>query len=160
MPQADQRRAMHIDDLAGMVGQELAVSEWLTVDQERIDRFADATGDHQWIHVDVERATAGPFGAPIAHGYLTLSLLSIFLDPILELNGIAMRLNYGLDKVRFPHHVPVDSRIRARVAVESVEETHLGLRLGLKCVLEIDGTEKPACVAHPVALLIRPKARP
>lgn len=149
---------IHVDELTDKIGQVLAVSDWLTVDQERIDRFADATGDHQWIHVDVERAAAGPYGTTIAHGYLTLSLLSIFLDPILDVDGVSMRLNYGLDKVRFPHHVPVDSRIRARVAVESVEETRHGVRLGLECVLEIEGAAKPACVAHPVALLIRPAA--
>jgi acyl dehydratase len=146
----------HVDELAGKVGQVLGVSDWVTVDQERIDRFADATGDHQWIHVDAERAAAGPYGATIAHGYLTLSMLSIFLDPLLEIDGVSIRLNYGLDKVRFPHPVPVDSRLRARVTVESVEETPQGVRLKLACVLEIDGVDKPACVAHPLALLIRP----
>jgi acyl dehydratase len=145
----------HVDELAGKVGQELGVTDWVTVDQERIDRFADATGDHQWIHVDAERAAAGPYGATIAHGYLTLSMLSIFLDPLLEIDGVSIRLNYGLDKVRFPHPVPVDSRIRARVTVESVDETPQGVRLGLACVLEIEGVDKPACVAHPLALLIR-----
>jgi acyl dehydratase len=146
----------HVDELAGKVGQELGVTDWVTVDQERIDRFADATGDHQWIHVDAERAAAGPYGATIAHGYLTLSMLSIFLDPLLEIDGVSIRLNYGLDKVRFPHPVAVDSRLRARVTVESVEEMPQGVRLGLGCVLEIDGVDKPACVAHPLALLIRP----
>ena len=151
---------LHVDELVGMVGRDLAVSDWLTVDQERINRFADAIDDHQWIHVDVERAKAGPYGAPIAHGYLTLSLLSIFLDPILDFEGIAMRLNYGLDRVRFPTHVPVDSRIRAHVAIESLDETQQGVRVGLRCVLEIDGVEKPACVAHTVALLVRAGAAP
>jgi acyl dehydratase len=145
----------HVDDLAARVGQQLDLSDWVTVDQERIDRFADATSDHQWIHVDAERAAAGPYGATIAHGYLILSMLSIFLHPLLELDGVSVGLNYGLDKVRFPHHVPVDSRLRARVTVESVEETPQGVRLGLACVVEIDGVDKPACVAHPVALLIR-----
>lgn len=146
---------VHVDDLARMAGRDLAVTEWLIVDQGRINRFADAIDDHQWIHVDVARATAGPYGAPIAHGYLTLSLLSIFLDPILDFDGVAMRVNYGLDRVRFPTPVPVNSRIRAHVAVESVEDTPQGMRVSLRCVLEIEGTEKPACVAHPVALLVR-----
>jgi acyl dehydratase len=144
----------HLDELAATVGQELGVSDWVTVDQERINRFADATDDHQWIHVDPERAAAGPFGTTIAHGYLTLSMLSIFLSPLLRFDGVSMSLNYGLDKVRFPHPVPVDSRLRARVAVESVETTKQGVRVGLACVFEIDGVDKPACVAHPVALLI------
>lgn len=146
---------LHIDQLADKIGQELTVTDWLTVEQERIDRFADAIDDHQWIHVDVERATAGPFGAPIAHGYLTLSLLSIFLDPVLDFDGIAMRVNYGFDRVRFPAPVPVNSRIRAHVALESFDETPQGIRVGLSCVLEIEGSEKPACVAHPLALLVR-----
>ncbi|MBN9063763.1 MAG: hypothetical protein BGP06_04875 [Rhizobiales bacterium 65-9] len=150
----------HVDELAGMVGRDLPVSDWLIVDQDRIDRFADAIGDHQWIHVDVERASAGPFGAPIAHGYLTLSLLSIFLDPALDFGGVAMRVNYGFDRVRFPAPVPVNSRIRAHVAVESVDETHQGVRVALRCVLEIEGSEKPACVAHPLALLVRADAAP
>jgi len=102
-----------------------------------------------------ERAAAGPYGATIAHGYLTLSMLSIFLDPILDLEGLSMRLNYGIDRVRFPHHVPVGSRVRARVRLESVDETGSGVRVGLACLVEIDGVEKPALVAHPVALLVR-----
>jgi acyl dehydratase len=147
--------ALHVDQLAGMVGEELGVTDWVTVDQERIDRFAEATGDHQWIHVDTERAADGPFGATIAHGYLTLALLSIFLEPLLEIEGVSMQLNYGLDKVRFPHPVLVDSKIRARVTAESVEETAHGVRLGMACVLEIEGVDRPACVAHPVALFVR-----
>lgn len=151
---------LHVDELAGMVGRDLPVSDWLAVDQERINRFADAIDDHQWIHVDVERAKAGPFGAPIAHGYLTLSLLSIFLDPIMDFDGVGMRVNYGFDRVRFPAPVPVNSRVRAHVAVDTVDETPQGVRVGLRCVLEIDGSEKPACVAHPLALLVRADAAP
>jgi len=146
---------MHVDELAGQVGQELGLTDWVTIDQARIDLFADAIEDHQWIHVDAERAAAGPFGATIAHGYLTLSMLSIFLDPILDVEGLSMRLNYGIDRVRFPHHVPVDSRMRARVTLESVDETDSGVRVGLACLLEIHGVEKPALVAHTVALLVR-----
>ncbi|MBV9604101.1 MAG: MaoC family dehydratase [Solirubrobacterales bacterium] len=146
---------MHVDELAGRVGQELGLTDWVTVDQARIDRFADAIDDHQWIHVDPERAASGPYGVTIAHGYLTLSMLSIFLEPILDFDGLAMRLNYGIDRIRFPHHVPVGSRLRARVTLESVDEIERGVRVGLACVLEIDGVGKPACVAHPIALLVR-----
>ena len=153
---AESSVALHVDQLADMVGKELGVSDWVTIDQQRIDRFADATGDHQWIHVDAERAAAGPFGATIAHGYLTLSLLSIFLEPLLQVDGVSMHLNYGLDKVRFPHPVLVGSRVRARVGVDSVDETSRGVRLGMTCLLEIDGVEKLACVAHPIALFVRP----
>lgn len=148
----------HVDELAGMVGREFPVTDWLTIDQDRINRFADAIDDHQWIHVDAERAKAGPFGATIAHGYLTLSLLSIFLDPILDFDGLAMRVNYGLDRIRFPAAVPVNSRIRAHVTVESVNEGPQGIRVVLRCVLEMEGNDKPACVAHPVALLVRSDA--
>lgn len=146
---------MHVDELAGQVGQELGLTDWVTIDQARIDLFADAIEDHQWIHVDAERAAAGPYGVTIAHGYLTLSMLSIFLDPILDFEGLSMRLNYGIDRVRFPHHVPVDSRVRAHVRLEAVDETDRGVRVGLACRLEIDGVEKPALIAHPVALLVR-----
>jgi acyl dehydratase len=145
----------HVDELAGRIGQELGVSEWVTVDQARIDQFASATGDHQWIHVDPQRAAAGPYGATIAHGYLTLSMVPIFLAPLLALEGVSMSLNYGVEQVRFPHPVRVGSRIRGRVTVESVRETAQGVRLEMKCVMEIDGAAKPACVAHPIALLIR-----
>jgi len=142
-------------DLAAHIGKELGPSEWVTVDQAMIDKFADATGDHQWIHVNEHRAAAGPFGATIAHGYLTLSMLPIFLRPFMEFDGVSMRLNYGVDRVRFPHPVPVGSRIRARVSVDSVEEKERGLLVVMACVIEIEGTDKPACVAHPVALMVR-----
>ena len=145
----------HVNELAEQVGHELGVTDWVLVDQQRIDRFADATGDHQWIHVDRERAAAGPFGTTIAHGYLTLSMLPIFLEPILAFEGIAMQLNYGLESVRFPHPVPVDSRIRARISVDAVDETDRGIRVVLGCIIEIADVDKPACVARPVALLIR-----
>jgi acyl dehydratase len=147
--------SFHVDELAGRVGHEVGVSDWVTVDQERIDRFADATGDHQWIHVDAQRAAAGPYGSTIAHGYLSLSMLPALVGPLLRIEGVSMRLNYGIEKVRFPHPVPVDSRIRARITIESVEESRQGVRLGLACVLEIDGVQKPACVANTISLLIR-----
>jgi len=156
----DGRMKLHVDQLANKVGRDLAVSDWLTVDQQRIDCFADAIDDHQWIHVDAARAAAGPFGATIAHGYLTLSLLSIFLEPMLDIDGVGMRLNYGFDRVRFPAPVPVNSRLRAHVAIESLDETAHGIRLGLKCVIEIEGAEKPACIAHPLVLLARAGSEP
>jgi len=145
----------HVDELADKVGHELGVTDWVLVDQQRIDLFAEATGDHQWIHVDRERAADGPFGTTIAHGYLTLSMLPIFLEPIFAFEGIAMQLNYGLESVRFPHPVPVDSRIRARISVEAFDETDRGIRVVVICLVEIEGVDKPACVARPVALLIR-----
>jgi len=148
----------HVAELPGLVGAELGVTDWQLIDQHRVDLFAEATGDHQWIHVDRERAAAGPFGTTIAHGYLTLSMLSLFLDPFLELEGVAMQLNYGVDRVRFPHPVRTGSRIRCRVGVESVEATTNGLRLVLKCVVEIEGVDKPACVAFPVAMVVPEEA--
>lgn len=146
---------MHVDELAGKAGREIALTDWVTLDQARIDLFADAIDDHQWIHVDADRAAAGPFGTTVAHGYLTLSMLSIFLDPVLDFEGLSMRLNYGLDRVRFPHHVPAGSRLRARVTLESLEETASGVRVTLGCLVEIDGVAKPALVAQSLALLVR-----
>ncbi|GAA1000185.1 MaoC family dehydratase [Acrocarpospora macrocephala] len=143
-----------IDGLADLVGAELGTSEWLLVDQERIDRFAEATGDHQWIHVDTARAAGGPYGATIAHGYLTLSLLPMLVRQACTLEGASRRVNYGLDKVRFPQPVIAGSRVRAVVTLRSVSETRGGLRLGLTCVLEIEGAEKPACVAETLTLLL------
>ena len=145
----------HVDALAGKVGQELGVSEWVRIDQQQINLFADATGDHQWIHVDEQRAAAGRFGATIAHGYLTLSMLPVFLGPLLEFEGVSMQVNYGVDRVRFPHPVPVGSRLRARVSVDAVDEQERGVLLTMGCVIEIEGTDKPACVASPLALLVR-----
>ncbi|MDF6046129.1 MaoC family dehydratase [Streptomyces sp. JH14] len=146
---------MHLDELATKVGEELGVTGWISVEQDRVDLFADATGDHQWIHVDAEKAASGPFGATIAHGYLTLSMMPIFLGPFMEFDGVAMSLNYGVDKVRFPHPVRVGSKVRARVSVVSVEEKPQGILLTMGCVVEIDGVDKPACVAQPLALLVR-----
>jgi acyl dehydratase len=131
----------HVDDLATMAGEELGVTDWVTVDQKRIDLFAHATGDH----VDEKQA----------HDYLTLSMLPIFLEPFMEFDGVSMRLNYGLDGVRFPHPVPAGSRIRARVSVDSVEEKKRGVLVGMGCVIEVEGTDRPACVAQAVALLVR-----
>ncbi|MEO3856478.1 MaoC family dehydratase [Acrocarpospora sp. B8E8] len=143
-----------IDGLADLVGAELGTSEWLLVDQERIDRFAEVTGDQQWIHVDTARAAGGPYGATIAHGYLTLSLLPMLVRQACTLEGASRRLNYGLDKVRFPQPVVAGSRVRAVVTLRSISEIRGGLRLGLSCVLEIEGAEKPACVAETLTLLL------
>lgn len=146
--------AIHIDDLAQMAGSELGVTDWIQVDQARVNMFADATGDHQWIHVDEQRAAAGPFGATIAHGYLTLSMLSHFLGPFMEFSGAEMQLNYGVDRVRFLHPVTVGSKIRARVSLQSVEPKERGVLVTMACVVEIDGVDKPACVANPLALVV------
>ena len=113
-------------ELLDSVGEELGETEWLEIDQKRINLFADATGDHQWIHVDAERAAKGPFGAPIAHGYLTASLANYFLPQLLDVQGTSMGVNYGCDKIRFPAPVPVGSRVRGTASITSVEETKDG----------------------------------
>ena len=141
-------------DLAVCVGQEVAVSEWTTITQEQVNRFAEATGDHQWIHVDVERAKAGPFGAPIAHGFLTLSLLPSFFDSALDIKGVRMGVNYGLNRVRFPSPVPVGSRLRGRMTLQSAEPIERnGLQLTWLVAVEREGGDKPACVAESMARL-------
>jgi acyl dehydratase len=140
-----------IDGLEGLkerVGQHLGYSEWHEVTQEQINLFADATGDHQWIHVDVERAKAGPFGGPIAHGYLTLSLTPDLLNEAIEVSGISMGINYGLNKLRFPSPVPVGSRVRAGVELASVEDVSGGVQAQLNVTYEIEGGTKPVCVAE------------
>ncbi|MGA0204050.1 MAG: MaoC family dehydratase [Ilumatobacteraceae bacterium] len=134
------------DDVRANVGKHLGYSEWITVDQERVNLFADATGDHQWIHVDVERATSGPFGAPIAHGYLTLSLSNYFLPQIVEVQGFSAGVNYGVDKVRFPSPVKVGSRVRAGAELAAVSEVTGGLQTTIVITVEVEGSPKPACV--------------
>jgi acyl dehydratase len=136
-----------LSELAGAVGEELGTSDWVTIDQARIDQFAEATGDHQWIHTDPEKAAAGPFGTTIAHGYLTLSLLPMLTWQIYEVRGLAGALNYGLDKVRFPSPVPVGSRVRASAVLTSYEEVAGGGQAIVTCTIETDGGAKPACVA-------------
>jgi len=135
-------------DLAARVGEELAISDWLTIDQARIDRFADATGDHQWIHVDPARAAAGPFGTTVAHGFLTLSLLSWFFDHGFVIDDVRMGLNYGLNKVRFPAPVPVGSRLRARFKLLGYEPLEGGAQVLIEASIERDGADKPVCVAE------------
>lgn len=136
-------------DLAACVGQEVAVSDWLTITQEQVNQFAQATGDHQWIHVDVEKARAGPFGAPIAHGFLTLSLLPVFLESSFEVRQSGMGVNYGLNRVRFTAPVPVGSRLRGRLTLLAAEPIeHGGLQMIWSVVVEREGAEKPVCVAE------------
>ena len=139
-----------LDELKALTGRELGHSSWLEVTQERVNQFAEATGDHQWIHVDVERANAGPFGGPIAHGYLTLALVIPLFGEILKIDGVKMGVNYGLEKVRFPHPVRVGSKVRLAASVVSVEDVAGGVQTTLDFVVQIDGVDKPACVARPV----------
>ena len=140
-----------LSELTALVGQEVAVSDWIDVTQEQVNLFAQATGDHQWIHVDVERAKAGPFGAPIAHGYLTLSLLPRFFQSALNVVESAMGVNYGLNKVRFMAPVPVGSRLRARLSLVSSEAIdNNGVQMVWDVVVEKQGASKPACVAQAV----------
>ncbi len=148
------RTFISLDDVAASVGEELGSSDWLTIDQERVDRFAEATGDHQWIHVDVERAKAGPFGGTIAHGYLTLSLLPMLGAQVFALETPGAKLNYGVNKVRFPAPVPVGSRIRAHGKVAGVADLPAGKQLTLGWTIEIEDHPKPGCVAETVVLLL------
>jgi acyl dehydratase len=139
-------------DLAKSVGQPLGTSEWLAITQERVDQFADATGDHQWIHVDPERAKEGPFGGTIAHGYLTQSLVNHFLPQIVEVRGIAMGINYGADRLRFPAPVPVGSRVRGRAELLEVENTKDGaVQAKIRVTVEIEGQDRPGCVIDTIS---------
>ena len=136
-------------DLVACQGQDVATSDWVQMTQERVGRFADATSDHQWIHVDPDRARSGPFGTTIAHGFLTLSLIPHFLETALRVEGLRMVVNYGLNKVRFTAPVPVGSRIRAHLhlmAVQTLEPE--GLQLSWRITMELEGASKPACVAE------------
>ena len=138
-------------DLLGSEGQHLGFSDWLEIDQQRIDLFAEATGDHQWIHVDPEKAKDGPFGATIAHGYLTLSLANLFLPQVMEVQNTSMGVNYGCEKVRFPAAVPVGSRIRGGGEVISVEEVKGGVQVVVRMTIEIEGSDRPACVIDAIS---------
>ena len=140
-----------VEGVQALVGQHLGHSEWVTVTQERVNLFAEATGDDQWIHLDVGRATAeGPFGGPIAHGYLTLSLVSFLVPQIVEFTGFRMGVNYGLEKVRFPSPVPVGSRIRAAAVLDSATPIDGGVHVVLTVTVEVEGGSKPAMVATTV----------
>src|SRR5262245_45094961 len=140
-----------IDEVKAAVGQHLGYSDWLEITQERIDQFAEATGDRQWIHVDPERAKDGPFGATIAHGYLTLALSNYFLPQIVSVEGISMGVNYGVNKVRFPAPVPVGSKVRAGVELASVEDVKGGIQTTMVVTIELEGSDRPACVIEAVS---------
>ncbi|MCZ4507240.1 MaoC family dehydratase [Streptomyces sp. ActVer] len=135
-----------IDELKKLAGSDLGTSEWIEVTQERINTFADATGDHQWIHVDEEKAKEGPFGAPIAHGYLTLSLFIPLFTELLDVQGVTTKVNYGLNKVRFPSPVKVGSRIRLAGRLTDVEDVPGGVQITVDGTIEIEGAPKPAAV--------------
>ncbi|GCD97545.1 MaoC family dehydratase [Embleya hyalina] len=139
-----------LQQIKDSVGRHLGHSEWLEITQERINLFADATGDHQWIHVDVEKAKEGPFGAPIAHGYLTLALSNLFLPQIVEVRNISMGVNYGMEKVRFPAPVPVGSRVRGGAEIVAVADIAGGVQVVNRITVEIEGSAKPACVIDSV----------
>src|SRR5829696_4847737 len=142
-----------MEELKASVGQELGVSDWHEVTQEAIDDFADVTGDHQWIHVDVERAKETPFGGTIAHGYYTLSLAPMFSDQIMKFEGFAFGINYGLNRVRFPAPLPVGGKVRMSAKLAGVEPIQGGAQVTLELTFEHEGTEKPVCVAESLARL-------
>lgn len=145
-------RELPLSELPSLVGQELGVSDWLEITQDRINRFADATGDHQWIHVDVERATK-ELGAPIAHGFLVLSLIPFLAKNIISYQGVSRGINYGLNKVRFTNTAPVGCRVRMRLKVESCDMRAGAYQLITSCIIEVEGQDRPACVAESVSLL-------
>ncbi|WP_411144110.1 MaoC family dehydratase [Streptomyces sp. x-80] len=140
-----------LDELRAAVGEDLGTSDWLEIDQQRIDLFAEATGDHQWIHVDPERAAAGPFGTTIAHGYLTLSLLPALVPQLMRVDNVTMGINYGVNKVRFPATVPVGSRLRASARIAEVTEVPDGVQVATTVTVEREGGGKPVCVAETVS---------
>jgi acyl dehydratase len=143
-----------IEELQAVAGTQLGVSEWHEITQAQVDQFADATGDHQWIHVDPERAATGPFGTTIAHGYLTLSLVPLFVSEVYALEGVQMAVNYGTNKVRFPSPVPVGSKVRGRVAIDGVAPSSMGFTVSATVTVEIEGAAKPACVAETLAVVV------
>jgi acyl dehydratase len=137
-----------IDELRSLVGEHIGYSDWLEITQERVNSFAEATGDHQWIHVDVERAKQGPFGGPIAHGYLTLSLGPMLGGDVWNVSGVAMGVNYGIDKLRFPAPVPVGSKLRLGAKLLDVTDIAGGVQVKMEYTFEVDGASKPSCVAE------------
>jgi acyl dehydratase len=142
------------DELKQAVGEDLGYSDWLPIEQDRINLFADATDDHQWIHVDVEKARGGPFGAPIAHGYLTLALVNHFLPDLFGVPSAKMGINYGCNKVRFPSPVPVGSKIRAGGKITEVDDVAGGVQVVVRVTVEVEGAPKPACIADTVSRFI------
>ena len=147
------REFANLDEFIAATGEVLGTSDWVTVTQEQVNTFADATGDHQWIHVDPERAAKGPFGTTIAHGYLTLSLLPVFTEQIYAVGGLAMGVNYGANKVRFPHPVPVGSRLRATATLKETAKIQIGTQATISMVIELEGVDKPACIAEVVYVM-------
>lgn len=145
---SEQRVIEGADGLRALEGQRVGATDWMPVTQEQVNRFAEATSDHQWIHVDEERAASGPFGGTIAHGFLTLSLIPVVLTTVLDVRGFSMGVNYGLDKVRFPAPVPVGAKIRGVVTIDEVTEVNGGVQTAYTVAFEIDGADKPACVAR------------
>ena len=141
----------HPAALIEAVGQHLGYSDWLVVDQQRINLFAEATGDHQWIHVDPERAAEGPFGATIAHGYLTLSLANLFLPQIMQVNNISMGVNYGAEKVRFPAAVPVGRSVRGGGEIMDAQEVKGGVQVVVRMTIEVQGSDRPGCVIDTIS---------
>jgi|SRR5271157_3722542 len=139
-------------DLLDLVGQRLGSTEWMTITQQQVDLFADATGDHQWIHTDAQRAAIGPFGGTVAHGYLTLSLAPVVISEVLKIRELTTALSYGLDRVRFPSPLRVGSQIRATISVRSAHQTTSGVESVFELTYEIDGEKRPACVADVVVL--------
>jgi acyl dehydratase len=138
-----------LEEVKPLVGQQVAVSDWITITQEQVNLFAEATGDHQWIHVDVERAKAGPFGAPVAHGFLTLSLIPKFFESAIRIDNTRMGVNYGLNRVRFTAPVPVGSRLRARMKLLSCDPIDgNGMQMAWEVTIEREGSDKPVCVAE------------
>jgi acyl dehydratase len=144
--------AVEFKDLSGIVGQEVGVSDWLQITQERVNQFAEATGDHQWIHVDVERANR-EMGGPIAHGYLTLSLIPALSAGLLNVKGVTRGINYGSDRVRFTNMVRVGKRVRLRQKLIGAEPKSGGMQLRSECTIEIEGEERPACVAETISVI-------
>ncbi len=143
-----------LEEFVAAKGESLGFSDWHKITQEQVNAFADATGDHQWIHVDLERAASGPFGGTIAHGYLTVSLLPILSMEIFRIENLTMGINYGLDRVRFPSPVLTGSSIRAEATLTDVKQTHLGSLASIRMRVEIDGQEKAACVADTLSLFV------
>ena len=142
----------HPSELAAAVGKHLGYSDWIEITQDRVNRFADATGDHQWIHVDPERAKSGPFGGTIAHGYLTMSLVNLFLPQIMEVRGISMGVNYGADKLRFPAPVKVGARVRGGGELLKVEEVKGGaVQATVRVTVEVEGGDRPGCVVETIS---------
>jgi len=144
--------AVAFDQVQTLVGQEVGVSDWLEITQERVNQFADATGDHQWIHIDVERATK-EMGGPIAHGYLTLSLIPFLSQGLMPVQGVTRGINYGSNKVRFTNMVKVGKKVRLRQKLLNAEPKSGGLQLTNECTIEIEGEERPACVAETISLI-------